>query len=270
MGDYRLSKIIKGEIEVLNKLIRRLTSLNSTYANRIKKNEASVVELKEKIVSIERLIKDTKDSVELKRLENLIKSYRETVESFPDLNKDLESKINSNNDELETKTEELSNLNKELSETLIYESEVKERLTMTYVNLDNTLNTNLLLPSTINITAGTEIEILTDYNSNTYIKMGNFNSSISGSTSKSLDYSKIVIDSFSSNSDFEVRPWPPREDTPNEVNRFSSYTTQSFNYDISVSLNGNKFLLIDYENLITDNTIWSQLNSSNGGIKVLG
>ena len=266
MADYRLSKIIKSEIEVLNKSIRRLTSLNSTYDNRIKKNEASAEDLNEKIKSLERLIKDTKDSVELKKLETLLKSYRETVESFPDLNKDLENKINLNNDELETKTEELSILKKELSETLVYESRVKERLTMTYVDLDNTLNTNLLLPTSITLLAGTEVEILTDYNSNTYIKIGKHNSSISGSTSKSLDYSKIIIDEFSSNGGGEVASQRGKVDG----NNFSSYTIQSFNYDISVSLNGNKFLLIDYENLITDNTIWSQLNSSNGGIKVLG
>lgn len=262
MADYRLSKIIKSEIEVLNKSIRRLTSLNSTYDNRIKKNEVSVEDLNGKIKSLERLIKDTKDSNELKRLENLIKSYRETVESFPDLNKDLENKINSNNNELETQSGQLENLTDELSETLIYESRLKERSQITYVDLDNSLNTNLLLPSTINITSGTEVEILTDYNSNTYIKIGKHNSPISGSISKSLDYSKIIIDNFSSNGGGEVVFQRGKVDG----NNFSSYTIQSFNYDISISLGGYKFLLFDYENLFTDNTIWVQLTGSGGKV----
>jgi predicted nucleic acid-binding Zn-ribbon protein len=46
-----------------------LTSLNSTYANRIKKNESSVEDLNGKIKSLEQLIKDTEDSNELKKLE---------------------------------------------------------------------------------------------------------------------------------------------------------------------------------------------------------
>lgn len=265
MDELRLSKIIKFEIDATNKLIKRLSFLNLNNDNRVKKNNELLKDLKEKIEPLQKMIDESTDSNDREKLVTLLKSYQETSQNLNNSNKVLESTIKSNNLEIDTQTEKLEGLSQELIKSLMYEEKTKERLGMIYVDLNNTLNTNLFLPSTINITKGTEVEVLTDINSNTYIKIGIFNSSISGSTSKSVDYSKIMIDSFSSNGDFE------QAYQRGEVagSKFSSYTVQSFNYDISVSLSGKNFLLIDYENLITDNTIWSQLNSSNGAIKVV-
>lgn len=265
MEELRLSKIIKIEIDATNKLIRRLTNLNLNNANRVKKNNELIGDLKEKIESLQKMIDELIDSNDREKLVILLKSYNETSQNLYNSNKVLESTIKSNEVEIETQTKKLEELGQELIKSLTHEQEIKERLGMTYVDLDNTLNDNLFLPSTINITTGTKVEILTDINSNTYIKIGKFNSSISGSTSKSVDYSKIIIDSFSSIGNFE----PAYQKGVGEVSKFSSYTVQSFNYDISVSLSGKNFLLIDYENLITDNTIWSQLNNSNGPIRVV-
>jgi len=233
MGENRTSKEIKAEIKLNVISIKQKESLGRklTLSNESLSNEKN--QIYRLVAELEVLIKDEGSTPER---EKLLESYKKRTE-------EIENTINENNREIKSNSAQLAELrkasnelNKELEDILEKESEAKIRLTKTFVDTTDALNKTLLYPSSLTIVKNTSLEVLTE-GKYVYIKLGEISDLIGDTVLRDIDYAKV---SFSNGDDT------------------AKYYTTSYSYDLTIEPTS-VFLLFDYDNLNTNNTIWALL-----------
>lgn len=233
MAETRASKVIKADI-VLNvtqtkqkqSLIRRLTS--SILLLTSEKEELQALKAK-----LERLISEEGNNAERAKL---LESYDERLQEIDALRATNSNNLNLYENQLQVLLKDGNELNKELEDSLAKELEAKIRLRKTLVNTTDSLNKTLLYPSSLTIVKNTNLEVLTE-GKYVYIKLGEISDLIGETVLREIDYTKV---SFSNGDDT------------------AKYYTTSYSYDLTIEPTS-VFLLFDYENLRTNNTIWALL-----------
>jgi hypothetical protein len=233
MGENRTSKEINAEIKLnvislkqKESLGRKLTLSNETLSNEKNKVDRLSAELSELI---------DKEGTTPER-DKLMDSYKYRAQEIDNTINENNRAIKANSAQLAQLRKDSNELNKELEDILVRESEAKIRLTKTFVDTTDALNKTLLYPSSLTIVKNTSLEVLTE-GKYVYIKLGEISDLIGDTVLRDIDYAKV---SFSNGDDT------------------AKYYTTSYSYDLTIEPTS-VFLLFDYDNLNTNNTIWALL-----------
>jgi hypothetical protein len=233
MGENRTSKEINAEIKLnvislkqKESLGRKLTLSNETLSNEKNKVDRLSAELSELI---------DKEGTTPER-DKLMNSYKYRAKEIDNTINENNRAIKANSAQLAQLRKDSNELNKELEDILVRESEAKIRLTKTFVDTTDALNKTLLYPSSLTIVKNTSLEVLTE-GKYVYIKLGEISDLIGDTVLRDIDYAKV---SFSNGDDT------------------AKYYTTSYSYDLTIEPTS-VFLLFDYDNLNTNNTIWALL-----------